>query len=58
MPFVEEITEFEISDFGSITNIEMFWASEGYFFPVVDMLVWKILIEEEGLHLLSVITFF
>ena len=53
VPFVEKITKFEISDFKSITNIEMVWASEGYFFPVVDVLVWKIIIEEEGLHFVT-----
>ena len=58
IPLVKKITKFEISDLRSVTNIEMFWTSESYFFPFVDMLVWEILIEEERLHLLSIVPFF
>ena len=58
MPFVKEITELETSYVRSITNIEMFRAGKCCFSLVVDVLEWKILIEEEWLHLFSIISSF
>ena len=58
MSLIKEVTEPETSYIRSITNIEMFWAGVGCFPPVVDLLVWEILIEEEGLHLFSIISSF
>ena len=37
---------YQIFDYGSFHNIEMFWTSEGDFFSFVDILLLKILIEK------------
>ena len=58
MSLIIEVTEPETSYFRCITDIEVIWACEGYFPPLIDWLVWEIRIEEERLHLLSIISFF
>ena len=53
-----EVTEPETSDFRSVTDVEITRTRISCFFPLINCLLWEILIEEEWLHLLSIISFF
>ena len=55
---VIEVTEPETSDCRSVVDVEITRTRVSRFFPLIDPLVWKVLIEEEWLHLLSIISSF